>query len=247
MLKLNEIHHGDCLELMKDIPDNSIDLVLTDPPYGISVCKWDNIIPFEPMWKQLKRVTKDNGAIVLFGSEPFSSYLRISNIKQYKYDIIWDKDKASNILNCNRQILKTHEIISIFYKKQCQYNPQKVKLDKPRKRNNRRVKSDNLGDNSKDYDANGNTVYTHSFPKSILKFSKDNGGRGYHPTQKPVSLMEYLIKTYTNINEMVLDFTIGSGTTAIAAINTNRQFIGIEKESKYVEIAKKRITQINNY
>jgi len=265
---------GDCLIEMQNIPDKSIDAIITDPPYGTTACKWDSVIPFTwhikeknkilyladaliagfsfdyfnenkkaGMWEQLNRIIKPNGAIVLFGSEPFSSALRMSNIKNYKYDIIWEKDKASNILNSNRQILKIHENISIFYKKQCNYNPQKIKLDKPYKHKNRNVKSDNFGANGKNYNENGYTIYTHSFPKSIQRFAKDNGGKGKHPTQKPVLLMEYLIKTYTNENETVLDFTMGSGTTGIACQNLNRNFIGIEKDENYFNIAKKRIKE----
>ena len=236
-----ELYKGDCLEVMKTIPDNSIDAIITDPPYGTTACKWDSVIPFDLMWEQLNRIIKPNGAMVLFGSEPFSSALRMSNIKNYKYDIVWEKDKASNILNSNRQILKIHENISVFYKKQCTYNPQKIKLDKPYRHKNRSVKSDNFGSNGKDYDEDGYTIYTHSFPKSIQRFPKDNGGKGTHPTQKPVALIEYLIKTYTLENETVLDFTMGSGSTGVACANTNRNFIGIEKDDKYFEIATNRI------
>ena len=211
----------------------------------IEICEYFDNNSKEGMWQKLNKLIKPNGAIVLFGSEPFSSALRMSNIKNYKYDIVWEKDKASNILNSNRQILKIHENISIFYKKQCVYNPQKVKLDKPYKHKNRSVKSDNFGSNGKGYDENGYTMYTHSFPKSIQRFSKDNGGKGKHPTQKPLALMEYLIKTYTNENELVLDFTMGSGTTGVASKNLNRAFIGIEKDDKYFDIARKRIEDAN--
>ncbi len=238
-----EILKGDCLELMKSIPDGSIDAIITDPPYGTTACKWDSVIPFELMWEQLNRIIKPNGAIVLFGSEPFSSALRMSNIKNYKYDWIWEKDKASNILNSNRQVLKIHEIISVFYKKQCVYNPQKIKLEKPYKHKNRSIKSDNFGSNGKDYNEDGYTYYTHSFPKSIQRFSKDNGGKGKHPTQKPVSLMEYLIKTYTNENETVLDFTMGSGSTMLACQNLNRTGIGIEQDEEYFNTAWRRLEQ----
>ena len=238
-----DLRLGDCLEVMKDISDGSVDAIITDPPYGTTACKWDSVIDFDLMWEQLNRIIKPNGAIVLFGSEPFSSSLRMSNIKNYKYDWIWEKDKASNILNSNRQALKIHEIISIFYKKQCIYNPQKVKLEKPYKHKNRSVNSDNFGSNGKDYDENGYTYYTHSFPKSIQRFSKDNGGKGKHPTQKPVALMEYLIKTYTNEKETVLDFTMGSGSTGVAAKNLNRNFIGIEQDQKYFNIAEQRIKE----
>ena len=240
-----DLYKGDCLEIMDSLIEKGIvvDAIITDPPYGTTACKWDSVIPFDLMWERLNKLIKPNGAIVLFGSEPFSSALRMSNIKNYKYDIIWEKDKASNILNSNRQILKIHENISIFYKKQCNYNPQKTKLDKPYTHKNRSVKSDNFGSNGSNYDENGYTVYTHSFPKSIQRFSKDNGGKGVHPTQKPVALIEYLIKTYTNEGELVLDFTAGSGTTAIASQNTGRRCIIIEMDDKYFEIAEKRIRE----
>ena len=240
---MTDLRLGDCLEVMESIPSGSIDAIITDPPYGTTACKWDSVIDFELMWEQLNRIIKPNGAIVLFGSEPFSSALRMSNIKNYKYDWIWQKDKASNILNSNRQVLKIHEIISLFYKKQCTYNPQKVKLEKPYRHKNRSVKSDNFGSNGKDYDENGYTYYTHRFPKSIQRFSKDNAGKGVHPTQKPVALMEYLIKTYTNEQDTVLDFTMGSGSTGVACKNTNRNFIGIEQDEKYFKIAEQRIKE----
>ena len=241
-----KLYNGDCLEVMDKLVEEGVvvDAIITDPPYGTTACKWDTVIPFDEMWLRLNKLIKPNGAIVLFGSEPFSSALRMSNIKNYKYDIIWEKDKASNILNSNRQILKIHENISIFYKKQCNYNPQKTKLDKPYTHKNRSVKSDNFGSNGSNYDENGYTVYTHSFPKSIQRFSKDNGGKGVHPTQKPVALMEYLIKTYTNENELVLDFTMGSGTTGVACKNLNRNFIGIELDEGYFNITKERIEKV---
>ena len=236
---------GDCLDEMDFIPSGSIDAIITDPPYGTTACKWDSVIPFDLMWEQLNRIIKPNGAIVLFGSEPFSSALRMSNIKNYKYDWIWEKDKASNILNSNRQVLKIHENISVFYKKQCAYNPQKIKLDKPYNHKNRSVESDNFGSNSKNYDKDGYTYYTHEFPKSIQRFPKDKrGGKGRHPTQKPAALMEYLIKTYTNEGETVLDFTMGSGSTGVACINTGRRFIGIEKDENYFKIATNRMELI---
>jgi DNA modification methylase len=236
-----QLFKGNCLELMKDIPSGSVDAIITDPPYGTTACKWDSVIDFGLMWEQLNRIIKPNGAIVLFGSEPFSSALRMSNIKNYKYDWVWEKDKASNFLNANRQILKIHENISIFYKIQCTYNPQKLKLDKPYKHKHKSVKSDNFGSNSKAYNEDGYSIYTHSYPTSIQRFSKDNGGRGLHPTQKPVALIEYLIRTYTNEGETVLDFTMGSGTAGVACLNTNRNFIGIEMDDNYFSIAEKRI------
>ena len=236
--------HGDCLELMKDIPDGSIDMVLTDPPYGTTACKWDSIIPLEPMWVQLKRIIKPNGAIVMTASQPFTTTLIASNMKMFKYCWVWEKDKASNILNANRQCLKIHEDIVIFCKKQSAYYPQMVKLDKPYRHKNRSVKSDNFGGNVKGYDEDGYKTYTHSHPKSIVRFSKEKGGIGsVHPTQKPSALMEYLIKTYTNEGETVLDFTMGSGTTGVACKNLNRDFIGIELDKDYFEIAKNRIEE----
>lgn len=233
--------HGDCLELMKNIPDKSIDMVLTDPPYGTTACKWDSVIPFEPMWKELKRITKDNGAIALFGSEPFSSALRISNIKEFRYDWIWNKKKAANFAQSGFQPMKYHEIISIFYKNKSNFFHQKtigsvVKKTSSKVQNQDRIEA---GLNmpvkySENYEPNKR------LPKSIIEFSKP-GGKFLHPTQKPVSLLEYLIKTYTLENETVLDFTMGSGSTGVAAKNLNRNFIGIEKDKKYFEIAKNRI------
>ena len=238
-----ELIHGEALAEMDRLIERGVvvDAIVCDLPYGTTNCSWDLVIPFDEMWQRLNKLIKPNGAIVLFGSEPFSSALRMSNIKNYKYDIVWEKDKASNILNSNRQILKIHENISVFYKKQCTYNPQKIKLDKPYRHKNRSVKSDNFGSNGKYYDEDGYTIYTHSFPKSIQRFPKDNGGKGKHPTQKPVALMEYLIKTYTNENELVLDFTAGSGSTLVACQNTNRRGIGIELDKKYFEIARDRL------
>jgi site-specific DNA-methyltransferase (adenine-specific) len=238
-----KLYKGDCLEVMKTIPNKSIDAIITDPPYGTTQCKWDSVIDFDLMWEQLNRIIKPNGAIVLFGSEPFSSALRMSNIKNYKYDIVWQKDKPSNPLNAKRQVLKYHENISIFYKKQSTYNPQKTLRDVKNKRNNkpRQFKSQVNNDYNNQWDKTiqmnqGNSDYI--YPKSVQKF---NMQRGKHPTQKPIALMEYLIKTYTNENETVLDFTMGSGTTILACDNLNRNGIGIEMDEKYFNIAKKRV------
>ena len=221
---------GDCLDVMEDIEDGSVDMVLTDPPYGTTQCKWDSVISFEPMWEQLNRVIKANGAIVLFGSEPFSSALRMSNIKNYKYDWTWEKSKPTGHLNAKKQPLRQTEIISVFYKKQCLYLPQGTKpINKMVSRTNR----GNYGECSK------TTRQTATgYPRNILKFQSIDG---VHQTQKPVELMEYLIKTYTNEGETVLDFTMGSGTTGVACKNLNRSFIGIEMDDKYFEIAKERI------
>jgi site-specific DNA-methyltransferase (adenine-specific) len=225
---------GDCLEKLKDIPDKSIDFILADPPYGTTACKWDIIIPFEAMWRELKRIIKDNGAVALFGSEPFSSHLRISNIDQFKYDWIWKKSNGGGFLNANRMPLKRHEIVSIFYYKQAIYNPQKTK-GKPYS-----CRSSSAGETTQDQTVAGWVTENNGdrYPITIQEFSNETG---LHPTQKPVALLEYLIKTYTLEGETVLDFTMGSGSTGVACVNTNRNFIGIEKDEKYFEIAKTRI------
>ncbi len=229
---------GDCLDELPKIFDKNIYLVLTDPPYGTTACKWDFVIPFEPMWNQLKRVIKDNGCIALFGSEPFSSNLRMSNIKQFKYDWVWQKEQGTGFGNAKKQPLRNLEIISIFYKNQCLYNPQKSK-GKPYK-----TKSKSGNHKGSVYEDGGlNSIITvnegNRFPLQLLKFNRDKNK--IHPTQKPVALLEYLIKTYTNENDTVLDFTMGSGSTGVACKNLNRNFIGIEKDEKYFDIAKQRI------
>tara|TARA_R110000772_G_scaffold190656_1_gene301435 strand:+ start:165 stop:875 length:711 start_codon:yes stop_codon:yes gene_type:complete len=233
---------GDCLERIKEIESGSVDMILTDPPYGTTACKWDSVIDFELMWEQLNRIIKPNGAIVLFGSEPFSSALRMSNIKNYKYDWIWEKTRPSGHLNAKKRPLKTVENICIFYKKQCLYNPQGLiegvfDNNRPwREKYSRR--EDSVYGKQKKQELSKFTNY----PKEVLKYSNPNNNR-LHPTQKPVALMEYLIKTYTNESETVLDFTMGSGTTGVAAKNLNRKFIGIEMDEGYFNIAKKRIEE----
>ena len=227
---------GDCLEKMKDIADGSVDLILTDPPYGTTACKWDSIIPLEPMWEQLKRIIKPNGAIVLFGSEPFSSALRMSNIKNYKYDWVWNKVKGGNFAILKYQPYKIHENIMVLSYKTHNYYPIKTKQNK------RTGKIYSSSDSAPlKYNDGKERVYTDKHPKSILEASNANQKGKVHPTQKPVALMEYLIKTYTNENETVLDFSMGSGTTGVAAKNLNRKFIGIELDEDYFDIAKKRI------
>ena len=236
-----DLRNGDCLNVMKDIPDGSVDLVLTDPPYGTTACKWDSVIPFEPMWEQLNRIIKPNGAICLFGSEPFSSALRMSNIKHFKYDWIWNKKLAGNGILAKKQPLNNIEYIHVFYKKQPIYNPQfedgnpyKITRDKNKRLceiNNHIFKETTTINEGKRY------------PKRILKFKRETG---MHPTQKPVALLEYLIKTYTNENELVLDFTMGSGSTGVACVNTNRKFIGIELDNNYFNIAINRIFENYN-
>ena len=233
-----QLIHGDCLEKMKDIPDKSIDMILCDLPYGTTACKWDVVIPFEPLWEQYKRIIKDRGAIVLFGSEPFSSYLRMSNIKQYKYDWVWDKVRPSGFQIAKYNPMKRHEIISVFQKGSNWY-PQKEKRDKPVK-----GRACSSSDSSPlKYNDGLVRTYDEKNPQSIIVFSKQSDGKYIHPTQKPVALLEYLIKTYTLEGETVLDNCMGSGSTGVACINTKRNFIGIEKDDKYFEIAKKRIEE----
>ena len=231
---------GDCLERMKEIPDGSVDMILADPPYGTTACKWDTVIPFDAMWEQLKRIIKPNGAVVLFGSEPFSSALRMSNIKQYKYDWVWKKTRPSGCMNAKKQPLRDIESISVFYKKQCLYCPQGIK-DCEIEHNITEGRAKNggiLGKNGKKIGKHKQTKT--NYPRQVLEFSSVHNV-GSHPTQKPVALMEYLIKTYTHENETVLDFCMGSGTSGIAAKNTGRKFIGIEKDAGYFEIAKQRL------
>ena len=226
---------GDCLERMKEIESGSVDLILTDPPYGTTACKWDSVIPLYKMWEQLKRIIKPNGAIVLFGNEPFSSHVRLSNLIDYKYDWKWDKVRGSNFATVKIRPFNSFEDIMVFYSKQCTYNPQMWE-GKPYTQ-----KQGFVGE-AKQTGLNKKQVITVSdgrrYPLSIIKESKQSG---LHPTQKPVALMEYLIKTYTNENETVLDFTFGSGTTGVACMNTNRKFIGIEMDDNYFDIGSKRI------
>ena len=235
-MKPNQIIQGDCLEVMKDIEDKSIDMILCDLPYGTTACKWDTIIPFEPMWEQYKRIIKDNGAIVLFGSEPFSSYLRMSNINDFKYDWVWNKRRAGNIFLAKYQPMKIHEIISVFNAKN--YYPIKTPRDKIKQSKNYGTGQSMGGDKSR-----GDKLYTYTDrnPISILDFSNASQKGKTHPTQKPVALFEYLIKTYTNEGETVLDNCMGSFTTAIACLNTKRSFIGIEKDEHYFQVGKDRL------
>jgi site-specific DNA-methyltransferase (adenine-specific) len=234
LLELNKIYHGDCLEIMKDIPDGSIDMILCDLPYGTTACKWDSIIPLEPLWEQYERVIKDNGAIVLTASQPFTTTLINSNIKHFRYSWIWEKEQGVNFLMAKKQPLKVHEDICVFSKRQTVYNPQMSK-GKPYI-SGKGDSGEVTGRVKKIQTKNKGTRY----PRSVIRFKRETG---LHPTQKPVPLFEYLIKTYTNEGETVLDNCIGSGTTAIAALNTGRFFIGIEKEKEYVDIANKRIEE----
>ena len=239
-----ETYSGDCLEVMDRLIAEGVkvDAIITDIPYGTTACSWDTIIPFDAMWERLKILIKPKGAVVLFGSEPFSSALRMSNIKNYKYDWVWNKRLGGNPLNAKRQPMKIHENILVFYKHS--YYPEMTK-GKMKKKGGLKRQPDHTGEVDINY-TKTNDIY---YPKSILdkdEFSKGNRTKkdaNLHPTQKPVALMEYLIKTYTNEDEIVLDFTMGSGSTGVACVNTNRNFIGIESDETYYKIANKRIRQ----
>lgn len=223
---------GDCLERMKEIQDGSVDMVLADVPYGTTACAWDSIIPLELMWEQLKRIIKPNGAIVMTASQPFTTTLIASNMKMFKYCWVWKKSKPTGHLNAKKQPLRTYEDVVVFYDNQCIYNPQGIKpTDKMVSRTNR----GNYGECSK---TTRQTVT--NYPRNIIEFQSVDG---VHQTQKPVALMEYLIKTYTNEGETVLDFTAGSFTTGVACVNLDRKFIGIEMDEKYFEIGSNRVLE----
>ena len=238
---------GDCLERMKEVESGSVDLILTDPPYGTTACKWDSVIPLDEMWEQLKRIIKPSGAVVLFGAEPFSSILRSSNLKMFKYDWVWVKTKTQHFAQAPYRPMTEHEIVSVFSfggnaknaNPRMVYNPQglvkcnKVCKGKKATHSEHRMRLTDQQDYIQEWTG---------YPTTILHFSSE--GKTVHPTQKPVALMEYLVKTYTNENETVLDFTMGSGTTGVACMNTNRKFIGIEMDDNYFDIGTKRILEV---
>lgn len=234
-----KLYNGDCLEVMDKLIEEGVkvDAIITDPPYGTTACKWDSVIPFDKMWERLNKIVKDNGAIVLFGSQPFTSNLVSSNIKSFKYEWVWDKNNASNYPLAKKQPLKIHENIVVFSNSSHKYFPQGlIPYNKIKKR----------GSTAKHFGDNGSLKTSNfqeftNYPKSILYFTKTKSDKGMHPTQKPVDLLEYLIKTYTNEGETVLDFTMGSGSTGVAALNTNRNFIGIELDKDYYDIAVNRL------
>jgi len=233
--------HGECLDIMDQLISEGVKVnaIITNPPYGTTACKWDSVIPFDAMWERLNKLIEPNGAIVLFGSEPFSSALRMSNIKNYKYDFYWRKPKGTGHLNAKKMPLKDTEVISIFMKS-IKYNPQFSKgLPYKDKAGKNHKLSSSMTDSYGSYTNFRNDNKGLRYPKTGIDFPVVE--RGLHPTQKPVKLMEYLISTYTNENELVLDFTMGSGTTGVACKNLNRNFIGIEKEEKYFKIAEERI------
>lgn len=231
---------GDCLEKMKDIPDGSVDLILCDLPYGTTRNKWDSLIPLQPLWEQYKRVCI--GAIVLTAQTPFDKVLGVSNLPMLRYEWIWEKTQATGHLNAKKMPMKAHENILVFYKNLPSYNPQKTKDHPPMNKGTRRLTAVNncYGSFTKELPFGGDTD---RFPRSVLVFPSDKQKEYYHPTQKPVALMEYLIRTYTNHGDRVLDNTMGSGTTGVACVNTGRNFIGIELDEGYFKIAEKRIAE----
>lgn len=238
MLRKNKIYNGDCLELMQQLDDHSIDMILCDLPYGTTRAKWDSIIPFDKLWEQYNRIIKENGAIVLTGTEPFSSFLRCSNLKMYKYDWVWDKIAPTGFFNAKKQPLRVTENISVFYNKQPTYNPQITHNHKRKTAKRRKAFHCELYNPSTEvteYDS------TDRYPINLQSISSDKQKSHLHPTQKPVELFKYLIRTYTNEGDLVLDNCIGSGTTAIACLEENRNYIGMEKEKKYYDIALARI------
>lgn len=226
---------GNCLEVMRSIPDGSVDMVLADPPYGTTACKWDSLIPFEPMWEQLKRVIKKRGAIVMTASQPFASALVMSNAKMFAYEWVWVKSKITGVLNAKKMPVRKHEQVLVFCDSKATgtYNAQGLVLN---------GKITKQGSNSDNYGARSLEPYVQewaNWPRDVLEIASE--GKTVHPTQKPVALMEYLIRTYTNEGETVLDFTMGSGTTGVACVNTGRKFIGIELDETYFGIAQRRI------
>lgn len=244
-----ELWLGDCLELMDNVPDNSIDLILADLPYGTTACRWDVIIPFEPLWKQYLRISKKKTPIVLFGSEPFSSLLRTSNLKMFRYDIVWNKKKPSNFQMMNFQPGRIHEMVHIFSKSSAvfckgnhmNYYPIKTEIEPyTRKRSFYGSKNSTLREGHTIKELGEKTRST-KHPVSIIEFSNANIKEKKHPTEKPISILEYLVKTFSNENDLVLDNTMGVGSTMLACKNTNRKGIGIEKEKKYYDIAVERV------
>ena len=253
-----EIYKGDCLEVMDKLIEQGVkvDAIITDPPYGTTACKWDSVIPFDVMWERLNKLIKPNGAIVLFGSEPFSSQLRCSNLKNYKYDWIWEKSKCSNFPHAKNMPLKFHENIIVFSRgkighisqlkeKRMIYNPQGIKkVDKTWERKRKYDKGDNGHHLVRESHKLKRIIEFENFPTTIIKIGNSNNNeRKFHPTQKPVSLLMYLVRTYTNENEVILDFTMGSGSTGVACMLTDRKFIGVELDDKYFEIAENRLKE----
>ena len=243
MLELNKIYNAEAIEFMSQLPDNSVDMILCDLPYGTTACKWDNIIPFDKLWEQYERIAKDNTAIVLTAQTPFDKVLGASNLKLLKYEWIWEKTQATGHLNAKKMPMKAHENILVFYKNIPTYNPQKTQGHKPINSGTRRLDAtnNNYGTFTKELPFGGDTD---RYPRTVLKFKSDKQTDYLHPTQKPLALLEYLIKTYTNEGDIVLDNCMGSGTTAVACKNTGRNFYGCELDEKYCEIANKRLKSV---
>ena len=249
-----DLYKGDCLIEMSNIEDHSVDMILCDLPYGTTACKWDTVLPFDKLWGHYSRITRDESAILLFGSEPFSSYLRLSNIKNFRYDLIWYKNTSGGFINAKKQPMKYHEIISVFYKKQPIYNPimqefaestkrrysRNQKFTTPLRKNSIHGITMKPSDENTYIDLSGGR-----YPKSILEFNSvaNSSKDRVHPTQKPVELLEYLIKSFTNEHMTVLDNCMGSGSTGVACINTSRNFIGIELDDNYFKIASNRLKE----
>lgn len=232
---MNYIDNIDCLVGLRDVPDNSVDLIVTDPPYGTTACKWDKIVPFDKLWAEYDRILKKGGACVVFGSEPFSTLLRMSNLENFKHDWIWEKEQGANFMNVKFQPYKVHEIISVFNCDKLHYHPQMGK-GKPYL-SGAGTSGDITGNVKKIQTKNSGTRY----PRSVLRFNTDKARGSLHPTQKPVGLLEYLIQTYSNPADTVLDPFMGSGTTAVAAIRTGRNYIGFELDKNYHAIAQERV------
>lgn len=253
-----ELKHGDCLELMKQITDKSIDMVLCDLPYGTTQCEWDKVIPFEPLWEQYNRIIKDNGAIVLFSSQPFTTDLINSQRRLFRYEIIWEKTQCTGFYNAHKMPLKAHENILVFYKKLPKYNPQKWIYDKAQighcRKNSDYKKTSGKAFGQVSKEKAESWIYTDDgsrFPKSVVKFSNQNGAlfgntqnAVKHPTSKPIELLEYLIRTYSNVGDLILDNAMGAGSTGVAAIRLKRGFIGMEIDSHFFKIAKDRIFEV---
>ena len=240
---------ADCFDVFPSIPDKSIDAIIADLPYGTTQNKWDSVLPLDKLWQEYERVLKTDGVIVLFSAQPFTSFLVMSNPKLFKYEWIWNKVVPTGHLNAKKQPMRLHENICVFYKQQPTYNRQMAEKPKEYQRPNRKLvkgafyETKNYGDAKRGFAEDSD--YTKTNPKSIIQLSNGNGysKKGNHPTQKPIELMEYLVKTYTNENEIVLDNTMGSGTTGLACLKTNRQFIGIEKEKQYYDVAVRRLSE----
>lgn len=236
------IYLGDCRDILPELP--KVDLVLTDPPYGVTCNDWDIAPQLDVFWDALSHLSHSTTAYVLTAIQPFSSQLVMSNLRNFKYEYIWDKGRPTGFYNANKQVLRQHESVLVFYQNQCLYNPQKTKLAKPYKHVNKIILTSNYGDNAKDYNPHKYQTYGEAYPTSILYFPKDDGGRdSLHPTQKPEALFQFLINTYTNADDLILDPFLGSGTTAYCAKKLNRHCIGIEIEEKYCEIAARRCMQ----